>query len=140
VASHYAYPLDRNGAYYDYDELDFEVAYQGWLHLNLNYSPNSPRFVAEAPHGGITGVTEKSAEVSLQRPIMGKFSATAGVGYSTLSGPYSGGYTYWSIGAAYDWRSVTLAASYANTSSEAKALFYNAAAAGRFIGTVIWRF
>ena len=140
LASHYAYPWNQEGSNYNYDELDVDAAYQGWLHISLNYSPNSPRYVAARPYRGLVAVTEKAAEVSLQRPIIGKLSATAGVGYSMLSGPESGDYTYWSIGGAYDWRSLTLAASYVNTSSEAKALFYNAAAAGRFVGTLIWRF
>lgn len=139
AASHYAYPWNHEGAGYDYDEFDFDAAYQGWLHVSLNYSPNSPRYVA-APYSKLMAVAEKSAEISVQRPIVGKFSATAGVGYSTLAGPDSGGYAYWSLGGAYDWRSLTLAVSYVNTSAEAKALFYNAAADGRFTGTVIWRF
>jgi uncharacterized protein (TIGR02001 family) len=139
VASHYAYPWNQEGSGYNYDEVDFDAAYQGWLHFSLNYSPNSPRFVA-MPYFKLIGVTEKSAEIGVQRPIAGKFSATAGLGYSVLSGPDSGGYVYWSIGGAYDWRSLTLAVSYVNTSAEAKALFYNAAADGRFTGTVIWRF
>jgi len=140
LLSHYAYPWNQEGSNYNYDELDFDAAYRGWLHISLNYSPNSPRYVAAAPYRSLVAVTEKAAEVSVQRPIIGKLSATAGVGYSMLSGPESGGYAYWSIGGAYDWRSLTLAASYVNTSSEAKALFYNAAAAGRFVGTMIWRF
>jgi uncharacterized protein (TIGR02001 family) len=140
TASHYAYPWNQEGASYNYDELDIDAAYRGWLHFGLNYSPNSPRYVAAAPYRGLFAVTEKSAEVNVQRAIVDRLSATAGIGYSTLSGPDSGGYTYWSVGAAYDWRALTLAASYVNTSAEAKALFYNAAAAGRFTGTVIWRF
>jgi hypothetical protein len=35
---------------------------------------------------------------------------------------------------------VSLTLSYVNTTAEAKALFYNAAADGRWIGTIIWRF
>jgi uncharacterized protein (TIGR02001 family) len=139
LVSHYAYPWNREGSGYDYDELDFDVAYQGWLRISLNYSPNSPRYVLR-PYRDLIGVAEKSAEANLQRPILGKLSATAGVGYSALSGPEPGGYFYWSVGAAYDVNAFTLAASYVNTSDEAKALFYNAAAARRFTGTVIWRF
>jgi uncharacterized protein (TIGR02001 family) len=139
VASHYAYPWNHEGSGYNYDELDLGVSYQGWLHVGLNYSPNSPRFVV-APYFQLISVTEKSAEVSVQRPVVGRLSATAGVGYSELSGSDPGGYVYWSVGGAYDWRSLTLAVSYVDTSAEAKALFYNAAAAGRFTGTVIWRF
>ena len=92
------------------------------------------------PYASRMRVDEKSAEVNLQRPIVGKLSATAGIGYSFVGGPESGGYTYWSVGAAYDWRLVTLTVSYVNTTDEAKALFYNAAANGRWLGTVMVRF
>lgn len=139
LASHYAYPWNRAGSHYNYDELDLDVSYQGWLHFGLGYSPNSPRFLA-APYRSLIGVTEKSVEVSAQRQIVGRFSLTAGVGYSFLDGPESGGYAYWSGGAAYDFDAVTLALSYVNTSAEAKALFYNAAASGQWTGSVIWRF
>lgn len=139
MASHYAYPWNRAGSHYNYDELDLDLSYRGWLHFSVGYSPNSPRFVA-APYRELIGVSEKSAEVSAQRQIFGKMSLLAGVGYSHLDGPKAGGYSYWSGGAAYDLQSVTFALSYVNTSSGAKALFYNAAATGQWTGTVIWRF
>jgi len=139
LASHYAYPWNREGSHYNYDELDLDVSYQGWLHFELGYSPNSPRFVG-SPYLQLIGVTEKSGEVSAQRQILGKLSLTAGVGYSFLDGPKSGGYVYWSGGAAYDFQSLTLALAYVNTSAEAKALFYNGAASGQWMGTLIWRF
>jgi uncharacterized protein (TIGR02001 family) len=139
LASHYAYPWNRAGAHYNYDEIDLDVAYRGWLHLSLGYSPNAPRHIG-APYHALVNMAEKSAEVSLQRPIFGKFSAAAGVGYSVVNGPESGGYAYWSGGIAYDLQPVTLALTYVNTSPGAKALFYNAAATGEWTGTVIWRF
>ena len=139
LASHYAYPWNRAGSHYNYDELDLDISYQGWLHLDLGYSPNSPRFLP-SPYPGLIGVTEKSAELSAQRQILGKLSLTAGVGYSFLDGPEPGGYAYWSGGAAYDFRSLTLAVAYVDTSARAKALFYNAAATGQWTGTLIWRF
>ena len=139
LASHYAYPWNRAGSHYNYDELDLDVSYQGWLHLVLGYSPNSPRFLV-APYRSLIGVTEKSAEINAQRQIFGKFSLTAGIGYTSLGGPDSGSYAYWSGGAAYDFQSVTLAVSYVNTGAEAKALFYNGAATGQWTGTAIWRF
>jgi uncharacterized protein (TIGR02001 family) len=139
LVSHYAYPWNQAGSHYNYDELDLDLSYRGWLHLDLGYSPNSPRFLP-LPYGGLTAVTEKSAEVSAQRQIFGNFSLTAGVGYSFLDGPESAGYLYWSAGAAYDFHSVTLALAYLDTSAAAKALFYNAAATGEWTGTLIWRF
>jgi uncharacterized protein (TIGR02001 family) len=139
LASHYAYPWNRAGSHYNYDELDLDVSYQGWLHMSVGYSPNSPRFLAP-PYRSLVAVDEKSAEISAQRQIIGKLSLTAGVGYSFLEGAEDGGYAYWSGGAAYDFHSFSLAVSYVNTSPEAKALFYNAAASGRWTGTVIWHF
>jgi uncharacterized protein (TIGR02001 family) len=139
LASLYAYPWNHAGSHYNYDELDLDLSYQGWLHFDLGYSPNSPRFLA-FPYSGFTDVTEKSAEVSAQRQIFGNFSLTAGVGYSFLGGPQSAGYLYWSGGAAYDFHSFTLAVAYLDTSAGAKALFYNAAATGEWTGTLIWRF
>jgi uncharacterized protein (TIGR02001 family) len=137
LASHYAYPWNRAGSGYDYDELDLDVAYQEWLDVGLVYSPNAPRFLKER---GLFGVSSESAEVNLQRPVLGRLSATAGIGYSHFAGPDPGGYAYWSAGVAYTLAPVSLAVSYVNTTAEAKALFYNGAAGGTWIGTVIWRF
>jgi hypothetical protein len=96
LASHYAYPWNRDGSGYNYDEFDADVAYQEWLDVSI--------------------------------------------GYSHFDGPDPGGFTYWSVGAAYSIAPVTLVLSYVNTTAGAKALFYNAAADGRWTGTVIWRF
>lgn len=137
LASHYAYPWNRDGSGYDYDELDADLAFQEWLDVGIVYSPNSPRYV---PYRGLLAVSSESAEVDLQRPLLDKLSGTAGVGYSYFAGPEPAGYAYWSIGAAYDLAPVTLALSYVDTTAGAKALFYNAAADHRWTGTVIWRF
>ena len=137
LASHYAYPWNQAGSGYNYDELDADLAFREWLDVTLIYSPNAPLYV---PYRGLIGVTSKSAEVSLQRSVLGKLSATAGIGYSQYEGPEPADYVYWSVGAAYDLAPVTLAISYVDTSAGAKALFYNAAAGGRWAGTVVWRF
>jgi uncharacterized protein (TIGR02001 family) len=136
-ASHYAYPWNRAGSGYDYDELDLDLTYQEWLGVNLVYSPNAPRYLFRR---GLFGVTSESAEVNLQRPVLGRLSATAGIGYSHFDGPDAGGFAYWSVGAAYTIAPVSLAVSYVSTTAEAKALFYDSAAVGRWTGTVIWRF
>ena len=136
-ASHYAYPWNRAGSGYDYDELDLDLTYQEWLGVNLVYSPNAPRYLFQR---GLFRVTSESAEVNLQRPVLGRLSATAGIGYSHFDGPHAGGFAYWSVGAAYTIAPVSLAVSYVSTTAEAKALFYDSAAVGRWTGTVIWRF
>jgi uncharacterized protein (TIGR02001 family) len=137
LASHYAYPWNQAGSGYDYDELDVDLAFQDWLGASLVYSPNAVRFL---PYRGLIGVTSESAEVNLQRPVIGKLYASAGVGYSRYEGPDPGDYAYWSVGAAYTLAPFSLVLSYVDTTTGAKSLFYNAAAGGRWIGTVIWRF
>jgi uncharacterized protein (TIGR02001 family) len=137
LLNHYAYPWNQAGSGYDYDEMDVDFAFQEWLDVGLVYSPNAPRYL---PYRGLIGVTSKSAEVNLQRPVLGKLSATAGIGYSYYGGADPYGYVYWSAGAAYDLAPVSLVLSYVNTTAGAKALFYNDASSGRWVGTVIWRF
>lgn len=137
LASHYTYPWNDAGSGYDYDEFDVDLAFQQWLNVAFIYSPNAWRYV---PSLGLIGVTSESAEINVQRPLRGKLSVTAGVGYSHYDGPRAGGFAYWSAGAAYDLAPVAVVLSYVNTTAGAKALFYNAATEGRWTGTVIWRF
>jgi uncharacterized protein (TIGR02001 family) len=137
LLNHYAYLRDRHGSEYDYDELDVEATYRGWLNVGLVYSPDAPRY---SSYRGLIGVSSAAAEISVQRTVWRRLSATAGAGYSRLAGPDPAGYAYWSTGAAWDLAPVTLALSYVDTTAGAKALFYNAAVRGRWTGTVIWRF
>jgi uncharacterized protein (TIGR02001 family) len=58
LATYYAYPRSQIGARYNYAEFDADLAYRGWLQLNLNYSPDAPRFL---PYRGVIAVTEASA-------------------------------------------------------------------------------
>lgn len=138
LLSHYAYPWNRSGSGYDYDEVDVEATYQEWLNVGLVYSPNAPRYLYS--YQGLVGVTSESAQLSMQRPVWRKLSATVGVGYSRFEGPDPAGFTYWSAGAAWDLAPVSLVMSYVDTTAGAKSLFYNAAARGRWTGTLIWRF
>ena len=135
--THYAYPWSKAHSGYDYDELNLDLSFREWVSVHVTYSPDAPLV---SPYRGLIGVTSESAEVSLQHRVFGKLSASAGVGYAFYNGQEPGGYGYWSVGAAYDWAPLSLTLSYVNTTSGAKALFYNAAAEDSWSGTVIWRF
>jgi uncharacterized protein (TIGR02001 family) len=138
LLSHYAYPWSTAGTAYNYDELNVTVSYREWLNVELVYSPDAPLW--SVYRGRLVGVGLESAEVNFQHRVVGKLSATAGYGYAHFEGQEPAGYGYWSAGASYDLAPVTLVLSYVNTTAAAKALFYNAAADGRWTGTVIWRF
>jgi uncharacterized protein (TIGR02001 family) len=135
--SHYAYPWSKAYSSYDYNEFNLDLSYQGWLDVRLMVSPDAPIF---SPYRGLIGVTSGSAELSVQHRVAGELSATAGAGYAYYEGQEPTGYSYWSVGAAYNLAPFTFVLSYVNTNAAAKALFYNAAADNRWSGTVLWRF
>jgi uncharacterized protein (TIGR02001 family) len=137
LAADYSYPWNQAGSLYNYDEIDVQVSYQQWIQLALGFYPDVRRYSYD---GGLVRVMAESAELNLQRPLIGKLSATAGIGYYELDGADRGGYAYWSAGAAYDWAPISLGLSYVGASGAANSLFYNAAVGGRWSGTVIWRF
>ena len=133
----YSYPWNQAGSFYNYDEIAYEAAYRDWLRIDIAYSPDTRRNYYDR---GTVRAQAEWAELNLQRPLIGKLSATAGVGYYELDGANATGYGYWSIGAAYDIAPVSFALSFVGAAREANLLFYNAAVGGRRSGTVIWRF
>ena len=138
LAVHYEYPWSRHGFDYSYDEVDLDWTYQQWLGVSLSYSPDAPRF-SDGRRGFFT-VASESAELNVQRPVLGKLSAMAGAGYAHFGGPDSRGYAYGSVGAAYDLSPVSLVLSFIDTTAGAKTLFYNVSSGPQWTGTVIWRF
>ncbi len=137
VASYYGYINNDSGSQYNYAELGFEAAFDDWLDIGAVYSPDAPRYLSGR---GLAGVTSKTAEVSIRTPWSRRVAATAGAGYSQLSGPGGGGYGYWSAGGVLDLAPWSFSLAYVNTSTEATALFYSGAAHDRWTATVIWRF
>jgi uncharacterized protein (TIGR02001 family) len=133
----YSYPWNQAGSFYNYDEIAVEAAYRDWLRVDIAYSPDTRRYYYDQ---GIKRGQAEWAELNLQHPLIGKLSATAGIGYYESDGSQATGYGYWSIGAVYDIAPVSFAVSFVGASSNANLLFYNAAVGGRWSGTVIWRF
>jgi uncharacterized protein (TIGR02001 family) len=137
LAANYSYPWNRAGSLYNYDEIDLQVTFRQWIQIALAVYPDVRRYSFD---GGASHVLAESAELNLQRPLIGRLSASAGVGYYSLGAPDRVGYAYWSVGGSYDWAPISLGLSYVGASGAANQLFYNAAVGGRWSGTVIWRF
>ncbi|HEY3851326.1 MAG TPA: TorF family putative porin [Steroidobacteraceae bacterium] len=137
LVGNYSYPWNADGSRYNYDEVDVELAYREWLRAVLAYSPDTRRYLYD--RGLVRGQAE-SAELDAQRSVVGKLSATAGIGFYQLDGAGAAGYGYWSVGAAYDLAPVALTLSYVGTTRQASGLFYTPAGNGRWSGTIIWRF
>jgi uncharacterized protein (TIGR02001 family) len=133
----YSYPWNQSGSFYNYDEIALEAGYRDWLRVDIGYSPDTRRYYYDR---GTVRVQAEWAELNFQRPLIGRLSATAGIGYYELGGAEATGYGYWSVGVAYDIAPVTFALSFVGASRDDNLLFYNTAAGGRWSGTVIWRF
>jgi uncharacterized protein (TIGR02001 family) len=138
LVAHYSYPWNRAGSRYDYDEVDLEAQYQGWLNAGFTYSTNTP-YISRYEYQ-LRSAALESAQIALQHRLVGKLTGNAGVGYAYLAGPNAVGYGYWSVGLTYDLRPFTLAATYVGTTSQPEVLFYGTSGGGRWTGTVIWRF
>jgi uncharacterized protein (TIGR02001 family) len=137
LASYYGYLNSDAGSQYNYAELGFEATFDEWLDIDVVYSPDAPRYVYGR---GLARVTSKTAEISGRTPWSHHLAATAGAGYSELSGPGGSGYAYWSAGGVLDLAPWSFSLTYVNTSAEATALFYSEAVHNRWSATVIWRF
>lgn len=137
IAGSYLYPWNSAGSSYNYDELDLEFAYHGWLDLRVSYSPDSPRYYYDV---GFRHEAAVSVELGMQHRLVGRLSGEAGAGYYRLEGANPTGYGYWSAGLAFDLAPVWLALTVVGTTPAASLLYYNAAGGGRVAGSVIYRF
>jgi uncharacterized protein (TIGR02001 family) len=127
LASYYGYLHSDSGSQYNYAELGFEAAFDDWLNIDAVFSPDAPRYVSGR---GLSGVVDKTAEISIRTPWNHWVAATAG----------GGGYAYWSAGGVFDLAAWSMSLAYVNTNAEAAALFFSEAAHNRWVATVIWRF
>ncbi len=135
--TYYSYPWNRAGSAYNYTEFDADVVYRDSLELAVIYSPDQPRYV---PFRASASSSSTSIEANYQHSVYRKLSGLAGVGYSELNGPYSGGYAFWSAGAAYDLGYAAVTLLYEDTSGAAKSLFYKKDSPPRWLASVIYRF
>ena len=76
-----------------------DLAYQGWLHVSVGYSPNAPRYV---PYHRLI---ERHRKIGGGEPAAAdprQISATAGIGYSYLAGRNPAATPIGASGRAYD--------------------------------------
>ena len=85
---------------YDYDELDRRRVLSRMAECRHGVFAERAALSVHLP--GLIGVTSESAEVSVQRPVIGRLSATAGVGLCYFEGAGAGRIWLLERGAAYD--------------------------------------
>jgi uncharacterized protein (TIGR02001 family) len=137
LVTYYGYLGSDTGSRYNYAEFSAEAAFEDWLDVAAEYSPDAPRVT---PYGGLRSFAAGSAEVNLRSPPRHHLVADAGMGYSQVGGPDGGSYLYWSVGGLIDLPTLSVSLNYVNTNAQAAAFFYSQAAHDCWTATLIWRF
>lgn len=128
---HYAYPWSdplRRG----YDEFAATVTWLGRVSLSAAVAPARP---------GIDDARDPAwnYELALRCPVAASLSLDAGAGYHDLSRVYDTAYAYWSAGATWTVRGLSLGLAWIGADDAARD-GYGDAADDRVVGSALWVF
>jgi uncharacterized protein (TIGR02001 family) len=135
--THYAYYGSPTPFSFDRDELFASASFQSRLTLGINFSPNVARYrVQQSPlRGAATAI-----DATWSQPLVGDWSATAGVGYYDLSSLYDTGYAYGHLGVTGALGPIGLDLLYVDTDSDARYIYGDLITGPRWSATARWRF
>lgn len=135
--THYMYPDDPRVADYDRDELTATLGVRDTLFLSATYSPNTDAIGSSAgfSDGGVWAV-----ELSARRPLAGRYSIAAGVGYYGLDEVYDDSYAYWNLTLTADFSPIQLQLAALGADSTAERLWGTRSAGERLALTALYRF
>lgn len=137
TATHYFYPNDTPVLRYDYDEVAVSLGYRSSLFATVTWSPNT----SEGTQTYLAAEERAlSYEVTMNRPVVGAWSANAGAGYRDLTALFEESYWYGHAGVSYAAGSMSLHLTYTRADETARRLFGEERAANTVLGAVIFRF
>jgi uncharacterized protein (TIGR02001 family) len=121
----------------NYQELALSLSWLDRWSLGVAASPNWPAYEGRYRLGRYTSYV---ASIAGQMPLWGHFFATAGIGYSSLTGPEGSRYAYGNGGVAFQYDRWRIDAGYFVTQKRAEALFPYGRALNRVAATLSWHF
>jgi uncharacterized protein (TIGR02001 family) len=136
--THYMYPDDPRVADYDRDELTVTLGVKDTVFLAATWSPNTESVGSLAAPA--QGEDVWAVELSARRPIGGRFSLGAGVGYYELDEIYLEGYFYWNATLSADFAPFELQLAVLGADDEAQEIFGSRSAGERVAVTALYRF
>jgi uncharacterized protein (TIGR02001 family) len=132
----YRYAAQIPGLDYDYAEARLDLSWRERLQFGIAVSPDYSL-------GTRLGVTRDSTTIestlTLLQPLSNAVTLSAGVGQFDLSDGLGLRYAYWSAGALYTGRRLSLALTYTGAEPVTRKMFNAVATGDRLIGTVSWR-
>lgn len=121
---------------YDYVEFSATASFRDALALSVAFSP------AYSSYSRLGDAHDKpmlSYELTGRHALSRQLQVTAGIGHQDLSEHFDAAYWYWSAGAEWSWRRLSLDLSYVDTDSTATRLFGYRSAADTWVATIAWR-
>jgi uncharacterized protein (TIGR02001 family) len=135
--THYQYFGQPTLFSYDHDELFAAVVFQSQLTVGVSISPNVVRYRYGQP---ALRATAGAIDASWVQPLVGDWSATAGLGYYDLSALYANGYAYGHLGLVGSLGAIDLELLYVDTDSHAAYIYAESIIGSRWSATARWRF
>jgi uncharacterized protein (TIGR02001 family) len=136
--THYMYPDDPRLADYDRDELTFTLGVKNTVFLAATWSPNTDSIGSLA--APVQAEDVWAVELSARRPVGGRYSLGAGVGYYELDEIYLDGYAYWNVTLSADFAPFELQLAVLGADSTAEDTFGTRSAGERLALTALYRF
>ena len=135
--SRYLYLWDRRAAEYDYGEVALTLGFEDWLAATISYQPDSTRYTTL---GYVKNRPATAYEVTGRWPLPRNFSLAGGIGYYDLTHLYRVSYWSGNAGASYVRGHFEFDLTRFFGDRTVRRLFEDAAANGRWVATVVWRF
>ncbi len=136
--THYTYPDDPRTYSYDYDEVIATAGYRSRLFGTIAFSPN---YTGHAQGRWAFNENATSYELTAVQPVVGKLSASAGLGYYDLPASLDANYWFWNVGVACSFGRALLSVAYIDTDRPRESGHgYETVPDGQWTGSLAWRF
>lgn len=132
----YRYEAQIPGLDYDYSEARVELSWRERLQLGVTVSPD---FSTGTRLGVTRDSTTLDSTLTLLLPLSDPLTLSAGIGRFDLSDGLGLRFWYWSAGAVYTGRRLSLALTFTGAEPVTRAMFNDASTGDRLIATVSWR-
>ncbi len=132
----YFYSAQIRGLPYDYHEAHLELSWRERVQLGIAISPD---YSVGTRRGVARDSTALDYTLTVSQPLSQSVAVSAGIGQYDLSDGLGLRFTYWSAGAVYTGRRLSLALTWTDAEPITRTMFSAAATGERLIATISWR-
>ncbi len=124
------------GLPYDYREARVDLSWRERVQLGVAVSPD---YSVRTRRGVLRTRTAIDYTLTVSQPVSSSIALSAGIGQYDLSDGLGLRFSYWSAGAVYTGRRLSVALTWTGAEPVTRTLFNAAATGDRLVGTLSWR-